>query len=125
MRIWAMIVLSLGLAGCGESKPTPEPDPGPTPEFIEFSQPGISAMVIPAGAKPEQFEAWARAHCGALEFCQVMGWTDPARAARAFPMSDREVEAIAFSFKINRPNAFEQVIWDCKRFPQEDPQNCL
>jgi hypothetical protein len=116
------LVAVAALAGCGGGATEPT---GPEPEFIAFSQPGISAMVIPAGAKPEQFETWARQHCGALEFCQVMGWTDPARAARAFPMSDREVEAIAFSFKINRASEYEQVIWDCTRFPQPAPENCL
>jgi hypothetical protein len=95
------------------------------PEFFDMPQPDHFAMVIPAGTPPSAFEGMAKDHCGDRTFCKVFGWTDRTRAARALPMSDREVSTIAFSYQINRSNDFEQVIWDCARFPQADPINCL
>jgi hypothetical protein len=88
----------------------------PAPEFREIGPNGQFAMLIPSGLDPGRFDDLARERCGAREFCMVIGWTDPAVAARALPMTDREVTAQAFIYTLNRTTGFEQGLWDCRRF---------
>lgn len=95
------------------------------PEFIAMPQPDHFAMIIPEGSQPSNFEGMAKEHCDDRAFCKVFGWADKGRAARALPMSDREVDSIAFSYQINRSNDFEQLVFDCRRYPQQDPINCI
>lgn len=125
--IIAAAILGLGLAGCAEpdAGPQAEPAAAPAPEFIAMGGQNTWAMIPPADADPAQFNAWAKDRCGDGDFCKVFAWTDRVNAARAFPMTDAELETLAFSYGVNRNTGYEEVLWDCKRFPQPEAGRCL
>lgn len=84
---------------------------------------GVFLATLPAGAGPESFPALAERRCAGLPDCRFIGWTDPARTARALPMPGSSVDAIAFVF-VRRRGA-EQVQWDCARFARAAPAECI
>lgn len=120
-----IVIAIVAVAAAGSLIGRVNPEDPARPEFIAMPQPDHFAMIIPDGALPAAFEGMAKEHCTDRAFCKVFGWTDRDRAARALPMSEREVTSMAFSYQINRSNDFEQVIWDCTRFAQPDPINCI
>jgi hypothetical protein len=85
----------------------------------------IFSMIIPADATADQLALAARDQCGEREFCQVHGWLDEADAAKAMPMTDREVSTKTFHYAHNRATGFEQRMWDCERWQREDPNECI
>ncbi len=95
------------------------------PEFITIAGTNGFAMVMPEGFEGDQIEAAAREKCASLRFCKVFGWTSEDQAAKALPMLPRELEALAFTYSLNRSSGYEQVTWDCRRFPQAAPERCL
>ncbi len=66
-----------------------------------------------------------REECGTRSFCKIMGWTDPAYEPRGFPMTDREVSAMTFSYSLNRDTGYEQVLWNCDIYKDVDSSGCL
>lgn len=116
--VLAFFVL-VGLIAGGESSG------GSSPEFITLPGMGNNVMIVPPDMKPEEWPAAAKERCGDQPICQVLAWTDRASAARALPMTDPELAALAFSYSVNRNSGFEQALWDCKRFPRGKPDECL
>lgn len=94
-------------------------------KFEAIGGPGIFAMTFKRNADPETLPDIARQQCGSQKICKVIGWTDPNFAARAFPMTDREVEAQAFQYTLNRNTGFEQMLWDCKKYVRSDENECI
>lgn len=111
----------LALAGCGTG---PTPAPTPTFTFTAIAT-NVFVFTIPAEAKAATVEKAARDQCAARDFCKVFGWTDAARVARGFPMTDREAQAQSFDLSINRQSGMDEVVWDCAKFPQPSPSRCL
>lgn len=116
---WLGFLLVAGLAGCGGAEKPAEA------EFRLISGDAIFAMVVPPSTPRERLPALAKAHCGARSFCKVLAWTDPGKAATAFPMTDAEQESLAFSYSINRPTGFEQSLWSCRAYPDGTGDDCL
>lgn len=101
-----------------------EPQTGSIPEFQTIAGADIFAMIIPANATADDLAMAARDQCGQREFCQVHGWVNEADAAKALPMTDREVSALSFQYAHNRNTGFENRLWDCERWPR-DADECL
>jgi len=97
----------------------------PKPEFVQMRGLDNYAMILPPDAEPAAIEAAAKAKCADKQICNVLGWTDKAQAAQELPMLDREADALAFSYDLNRTTGFERALWDCKRFPQANAGRCL
>ena len=74
---------------------------------------------------PEGFPDLASRACGASLVCKVVGWTDAEDAPRNFPWSERSERSLAFTYERNRPESVERSLWDCSRFAQDDPADCL
>ncbi len=87
---------------------------------------GICCKTCKAG-KPcgDSCIARDKKQCGAAALCGVQAWSDRGLAARAMPLTDAEVASRAFSYRINRTTGFEQALWDCERYPQDDRARCL
>ena len=126
------VALAITLAGCDNAPPAPEPTSGasavaakPKATFQAISGKDIFAMIFPADMTADDLAAAAREQCGQREFCQVHGWLSEADAAKAFPMTDREVSKLAFQYAHNRTTGFERRAWDCKRWPRTDPDECI
>ncbi len=87
------------------------------PERVRFSQqrliaPDTFAVVFSASDDRAGVEAAAREKCQGRQWCKVLGWIDPAYAATAMPMTDREVQAQAFSLTINRSSGMDEAVWN-------------
>ncbi|HEV2125700.1 MAG TPA: hypothetical protein VGW38_23345 [Chloroflexota bacterium] len=85
----------------------------------------VFAMIVPANASADELAAAAREHCGEREFCRVYGWMTESDAAKALPLTDREVSSQAFQYSHNRSTGFEQLTWDCERWPRENTAECF
>lgn len=131
MKISGIAAASLAafLASCGaveaEQEQAVETPKSAEPEFIELNKFGDSAMIVPDGADPAAFSGWAKDRCGSTPICGVFAWTDRTAAARAMPMTDREAESMAFSYRINRNSGYEQALWDCDRYRKTEGMECL
>lgn len=114
------------LAGCNAA-PTNQSNEtsASAPTFRAIAGDGVFAMIIPAEIVADQLATAAREQCGQREFCQVHGWLSDSDAARAMPMTDREVSTQAFQYAHNRSTGFEQRLWDCGRWPRQSKDECL
>lgn len=82
-------------------------------------------VVLDGKASPDSYPALALQTCGDRPFCKLMGWTDPARAAAALPLSEQQIAAQSFSYLRNRSNGFEKMLWNCRQFKRADPAQCM
>lgn len=73
----------------------------------------IFVFAIPAGARVVDIEAAAKAQCAQHAFCQVYGWQDASQVPGAWPMLDRELAALSFSYALNRDTGHEELTWYC------------
>lgn len=94
-------------------------------EFNAISGNDVFSMTFNAKADPETLPDIAREQCGKRDFCKVIGWTDPKFTARGFPMTQREVQAQAFQYSLNRNTGFEQMLWDCNQYTRSDKSQCI
>ena len=96
----------------------------PQPEFRELPGQNRFVMILPDEADPGRWKLVAKDKCGAVDFCQIFAWTDAVEAPQTFPMTDREVETMAFSYSVNRNSGHEQALWDCDRFARDRADEC-
>ncbi|MBL0914218.1 MAG: hypothetical protein IBJ13_01465 [Sphingopyxis sp.] len=128
---WGLIGLlgvSLVQAIAGMSsppKPAAEKFATDDPEFKLIAGRSVFAMTFDANSDPNAILAAARKKCNEFTHCQVHAWTQPDRAAGAFPMTDREVEALAFSYTLNRTTGMDEASWKCANWSGIGRQRCL
>ena len=94
-------------------------------EFKLIAGEGIFAMTFNPKADPDKLPEIARRHCGSRDFCNVLGWTDPAFAAKGFPMTERETKSVKFQYTVNRHSGLEQELWDCTKWAKQGKDSCL
>lgn len=92
---------------------TAAPAPEPQPQSFAFLEtraiaPDTTAVVFAMNAPRDEVEQGARAICNGKAWCKVMGWTDAGATPTAMPMTDREVEAQAFSYTLNRASGMDE-----------------
>lgn len=112
----------VAMAGC--SNPPPSADAASLKFERLGSTPDIYTVVLQANAKPAEIEMAVRDHCGAREFCQVFGWVDRSRVARAFPMTDRELSGLVFDYKLNRSTGLDRAGFSCRLWPSVPKDQC-
>lgn len=95
------------------------------PEFKLIAGKSIFAMTFDGNSDPDKILAAARAKCNEFTQCQVQGWTQRDKAAGAFPMTDREVEAVAFSYTLNRTTGMDKTTWECRQWAVIGRRACL
>lgn len=120
-----VLAAALMLAGCNAQQEQNKGASTTAPTFRAIAGEDVFAMIIPGGATADQLPAMAREQCGQREFCQVHGWLSESDAARAMPMTDREVSAQAFQYAHNRSTGYEHRAWDCGRWPRQNKDECL
>jgi len=65
--------------------------------------PLLFMLISPDAHKSEaSWRGYVHQACGDAHICNVKIWTDAARAARGFPMTDYEVDGIEAAYLINR-----------------------
>lgn len=128
---WGLVGLlgiSIVQAITGQSTP---PKPAATkfsdlePEFKVISGRSVFAMTFDANSNPDAILAASRKRCNEFTHCQVLAWTQPDKAAGAFPMTDREVEAVAFSYVLNRTTGMDEATWKCGQWRAAGKSACI
>jgi len=93
---------------------------------VQVVSPGGDAFIVLLDLVPaNRFPAIALATCGEKEFCKFMGWTNPAKAPKSFPVGDEQQKALSFSYLRNRSNGFEKMLWNCREFKRPDQSQCM
>lgn len=133
---WALVVL-FGLGAISAIVSPPEPTPGqptaPTP--VRFDQVDAIGNYRDLGSeaysviiKPESdyvmTNAAARGLCRGKTFCQVFGFRDATAKPSAMPMTDREVEALIYTYTLNRSSGADDSVADCSFFPTAPKDRC-
>ncbi len=86
---------------------------------------GQFILQISGSADAASLPALAEQTCGALPYCKVLAWTDPAQTPKAFPATDAQLSSIAFSFLRDKPRNFEKPLWNCAVFPRAEKRQCM
>jgi hypothetical protein len=94
---------------------------------VKIVSPGGDAFVVVIDRKvpANQLPSLALAACGQKDFCKFMGWTDPSKAPKGFPIEPSQHSALSFSYLRNRSNGFEKMLWNCREFARSDPSQCM
>ena len=92
--------------------------------IIEMSGIDNYALIAPK-MSADELVLVSKAKCGAKNMCSIFAWSNEADIARAFPMTDREVEAQVFTYKVNRNTGFDQSLWNCKVYTEKSGDDCL
>lgn len=94
---------------------------------VKIVSTGGDAFVVVLDRKvpASQYPALALAACGQKEFCKFMGWTDPRKAPKGFPVAPEQHKALSFSYLRNRSSGFEKMLWNCKEFARTDQAQCM
>jgi hypothetical protein len=128
-QILLLACLTLPLAGCDtpsiKASETEAEETKLTLEFKAISGSEVFATVIPAETAANDLVLAARKKCDEKESCQVFAWKSAANPARALPMTDREVDTMAFRYAFSRSTGYENSNWDCKIWPREDKAECI
>lgn len=128
---WALaILLGLGIISAIVSPETPEPavKDAREPKIIRTaslpSDLPAYTMLVEAGAAPGLLTEKARDLCGSASHCAVTGWTDASFVGRGWPLTQREADAAAYTYAVNRSTGYEGEIWDCTKFPEAPKERC-
>ena len=94
---------------------------------LKIVSPGGDAFVVVLDRRmpANQYPALALAACGQKDFCKFMGWTDPHKAPKGFPVEPEQHRALSFSYLRNRSSGFEKTLWNCKEFARSDESQCM
>ncbi|MBA2919309.1 MULTISPECIES: cell wall hydrolase [Sphingomonas] len=111
----------------GEGAVTPEKLADRGARQVKIVSPGGDAFVVVLDKKvgANNFPALALAACGQKDFCKFMGWTDPHKAPKGFPIEPEQHQALSFSYLRNRSNGFEKMLWNCREFKRADDSQCM
>ena len=82
-------------------------------------------MTFDQRSDPAEIVKLAREKCGAESFCMILGWTDSKFAARAMPMTDREVARQTFQYSLNRSTGLDEEKWDCRIWKNVSESKCI
>lgn len=105
----AILLLVAALAACGS--------PAPEAPYRVVGRHGPLVYLVMGEKTPRDAGAWraaALAVCGDARICNVKIWTDPARATRGFPLTDREAAGIEAAYLVNRGTGTDDFI--CQPF---------
>lgn len=107
--------------------PAPDLTPPAAPgKFRVVGSQGVFRMVVAAdAATADDIRTAAVDLCGRESICKVYFWANAGSAATAVPMSDAQVASRIAAWDMNSNTGFREFKWDCKRFPQPYPEDCL
>lgn len=133
---WAIAVLvGLGIISAVVSPPEAQPEKATTPTPVNFSQVDAIgnymdlsseafSVIIRPGSDYAMTDAAARGLCRGKTFCQVFGFRDASAKPSALPMTDREAEALIYTYTLNRGSGADASVADCGFFPSAPKDRC-
>ena len=90
---------------------TPAPLPGDPNTFLTSLNPAQAA----------NYQAMAKAACGARARCRVMGWTDTQTMGFVLPLSIDQMAGMSFSYIRDNRSGLDRTLWNCTEFPGRSP----
>jgi len=117
--------LAMALTGCSNLTENGSVIAGGEPVFRLMAGDAIYMMLAPPDLDADGFLTAARRQCEGKSACQVLAWTDATNAATAMPMMGREVDALMFSYSLNRDQDHERALWRCDVYPRDDRNECI
>ena len=122
---WALLgVGALALFGFLVAKETGAISKGTVfTEMIEGSN--MFVMIPDPSQTADQWLDLARGQCGSKPQCSVFAWATAAEAAKSFPFSPAQDDAIMFAFNRDFGKQDEMALWDCRRFKRDKQSECL
>ncbi|MBA4041807.1 MAG: cell wall hydrolase, partial [Sphingobium sp.] len=108
-----------------------EPAPATAAEAVRRRYPELAGtpdtfiVTLPANVSADELPALAALNCGERPYCKFLVWTDPAQAAKAFPLSPTEIATMAFSYLRDRATGYDKPLWNCAMFDRAQPQQCM
>ena len=89
------------------------------------SEPDTFLITLPAGLAPEGFPAFTLTLCGSRKHCTVMAWRDAAATAFSVPLSQVQMETMAFSYFRDPAIGLERTLWNCGMYPAFKGARCM
>lgn len=108
-----------------------EPAPATAAEAVRRRYPELAGtpdtfiVTLPANVSADELPALAALNCGERPYCKFLVWTDPAQAAKAFPLSPTEIATMGFSYLRDRATGYDKPLWNCAMFDRAQPQQCM
>lgn len=118
MRGNYLLLPFLLLAGCAEADNSSESLLASAFEGYPSDITGRSFYVgvLSPEARPGDVEMAARELCGSATHCKVLGWYRADAVPARLMMTDREAQAEAFNYFLNRTNGEERALWICENY---------
>lgn len=115
--------LPAGLGGT-ISEDLPSNPYGLTPVYQSTSA-DFLAFVVPRRFDPGMMLSLVLFSCSVKPYCKVMIWTDAKRAPSKMPLTEDQLQSMAFSYLRNRSAGIDKALWNCDLFPRNDPSQCM
>ncbi|MGD9809726.1 MAG: cell wall hydrolase [Sphingobium sp.] len=80
---------------------------------------------MPRAMATGDYLAFTRNICSGRQRCRIMGWRSDTSPPGAFPIPDRALSSMLFSYIHDAPSGLQRLLWNCRRIPQDDPRNCM
>lgn len=116
--------------------------PVPATELAEQTQlkPGVASTSVPrfvnaAGdfkiflvdrkIEPSRLFELAQSACTGKQYCKILMWVEGAWVPSALPITDPQLNHLAFSYLRNVGSGYDKALWNCAVFTDANPDNCM
>ncbi len=82
-------------------------------------------FLVSRGTESEALLNLTRNACGNGPYCKIMVWADGRIVPTQLPVSDDQLDKLAFSYLRNSSGGFEKALWNCKIFRRVNPAECM
>lgn len=89
----------------------------PSADFLVF--------VVPKSADPGMLLSLVLFSCSVKPYCKVLVWTDARSAPTQMPVSEDQLDSMAFSYLRNRASGLDKALWNCEVFSRPDQSQCM
>lgn len=86
---------------------------------------GTFLVTLDSKLDADALPAFARATCGAREYCKLLGWARKKDTPKALPASLEQLGTMAFSYLRDRSRGFDKALWNCATFKRDNPRECM
>jgi hypothetical protein len=86
---------------------------------------GAFLVAIDRALPADDYPTLVDTFCGGRPRCRIMGWTDTARAPKAFPVDPAALPSMTFSYIHDAATGLRRALWNCDQFPRTDTAQCM
>ncbi|WP_230480829.1 cell wall hydrolase [Sphingomonas sp. Leaf21] len=82
-------------------------------------------VTLPPGLVPEGFPAYALKLCGERKHCAVMSWRAGVRLPQSVPLTNAQMESMAFSYLRDTASGLQRTLWNCTLYTNARGARCM